>query len=77
MSYSRAKLTTTLVGASSEAGPETSDMQSSVYIGANYAIARNWGLNCNASYTHRAVSGPAAYSYNDNTIGCTTQYTWR
>ena len=76
-SYSRAKLTTTLVGASSEAGPESSDKQSSVYLGANYAIARNWGLNCNLAYSHRAVSGLVAFSYNDNAIGCTTQYTWR
>ncbi len=76
-SYGRAKLTTTIVGAGSQAGPETLDKQDSIYIGASYAIARNWGLNCNAAYTHRDVTGPAPFSYNDNTISCTTQYTWR
>jgi len=76
-SYSRAKLTTTIVGAGSQAGPETVDKLNSVFIGASYAIARNWGLNCNASYTHRDVTGGTPFSYNDNSIGCTTQYTWR
>jgi hypothetical protein len=75
-SYSRAKLTTT-VGAGSQAGPEALDKQNSIYIGANYAITRYWGLNCNAAYTHREVTGTTPFSYNDNTIGCTTQYTWR
>ena len=77
VNYSRAKLTTTVVGAGSQAGPETLDKQHSIFIGANYAIARNWGLNCNAAYTRRDVSGTTAFAYNDSTIGCTTQYTWR
>jgi hypothetical protein len=76
-SYSRAKLTTTLVGAGSQAGPESIDKQTSLYLGATYSITRNWGANCNLAYAHRDVTGPANYSYNDNTIGCTTQYTWR
>jgi hypothetical protein len=76
VSYSRAKLTTTTVGAG-PAGAYTLDKQKSFLVGASYAIARNWGLNCNASYTRRDVSGGLPYSYNDNLIGCTTQYTWR
>ena len=75
--YSRAKLTTTVVGAGSQAGPETLDKQNALSVGASYAIARNWGLNCAAAYTHREVTGGTPFSYNDNTIGCTTQYTWR
>ena len=77
VNYSRAKLTTTVAGAGTQAGPETLDKQHGIFIGASYAIARNWGLNCNAAYSRREVSGAVAYSYNDNTIGCTTQYTWR
>ena len=75
--YSRAKLTTTIVGAGSQAGPETLDKQRTLSLGASYDIARNWGLNCFAAYTHRDVTGGTPFAYNDNTIGCTTQYTWR
>ena len=76
-SYSRAKLTSTIAGAGSQAAPDTSDKQYGLSVGASYAIARNWGLNCSAAYSHREVSGQASLSYNDNIVACSTQYTWR
>ncbi|MEO7335638.1 MAG: hypothetical protein ABIV63_03565 [Caldimonas sp.] len=76
--YARAKLITTLVTqSSSQASPDTTDISKNVYLGANYAIARNWALACNVSHENRDVSGAVTYSYTANTASCLAQYTWR
>ncbi|MDQ2734288.1 MAG: hypothetical protein M3Y55_04705 [Pseudomonadota bacterium] len=76
-SYVRARLATTLVGASGSLGaPDTIDSLRSAYIGANYAVARNWGLACNVSHAYRHVNGGGVnYAYNDTSVGCSAQYT--
>ncbi len=74
--YARARLASTITGpAGSVAGPETTDSLRTAFIGADYEIARNWGLACNLAHEHRSVSGAAEYAYNANTVGCTARYT--
>ena len=76
--YARARLITTVVTqSSSQAAPDTTDILKVAQIGANYAIARNWGLNCYMAHESRDVSGGVNYAYTANTIGCAGQYTWR
>lgn len=74
--YSRAQLAGTLVDAAGNpAAPASRDVLSASYIGANYAVARNWTLACNLGHEYRHVTGGvAAYAYNDNTVGCSAQY---
>ncbi|MDQ6680734.1 MAG: hypothetical protein M3Y67_07190, partial [Pseudomonadota bacterium] len=76
--YARARLLSNLVGSQgSQAQPDTTDVLKSLYLGANYAIARNWGLSCNVGHESRSVSGGISYAYANDTIGCFAQYTWR
>jgi hypothetical protein len=77
--YSRAKLISTLaLGSVAEAVPDTTDRSKIAYIGASWSITRGWSLGCNAGYENRDVTGTVnPFSYNDTTIGCTGQYTWR
>lgn len=76
--YARAKLVSTLVAqSSSQALPDTTDVAKTVFLGANYAVARNWLLACNVAHEARDVSGGVAYSYTANTVGCSARYTWR
>jgi hypothetical protein len=79
VSYSRAKLLSTVqrVGFANQPGADTTDISKIAYIGAHWAIARNWGLGCNLGHEQRDVSGGVNYSYNANTIGCLAQYIWR
>jgi hypothetical protein len=74
--YTRDRLASTIVDASGNlAAPDTIDSQSTAFIGANYAVARNWSLACNLSHGHRNVSGgTVAYAYNDNMVGCSARY---
>ncbi|MEO8080500.1 MAG: hypothetical protein ABI641_08220 [Caldimonas sp.] len=73
--YSRAHLVSTLAGpTATTAGPETTDTLRSAYLGANWAIARNWGLACNLAHEYRKVSGAVAYGYKADTVGCSAQY---
>lgn len=53
------------------------DVSKVASLGANYEITRNWGAACNASTERRSVSGGVAFTYRANTIGCSTQFTWR
>ena len=46
-------------------------------IGLNYAVARNWSMNCKYEYLKRDVSGTLPYAYNANVIGCTARFTLR
>ena len=77
--YARDRIASTIVDASGNlAAPDTIDAQSTAFIGANYAVVRNWSLACNLSHGHRSVSGGAvAYAYNDNTVGCSARYDLR
>ena len=74
--YVRDRLASTIVAASGNlAAPDTIDSQRTAFIGANYAVARNWSLACNLSHGSRHVSGGAvAYAYNDTTVGCSARY---
>lgn len=74
--YSRAKMVS---GAAAQTGgdSDTVDVYKGVSLGLSYDITRGWGASCNASYEKRNVTGPVAYSYHANTIGCATQYVWR
>lgn len=72
--YVRARLTS--VNAPVPAADVT-DVSKVLVLGANYDITRNWGASCNVSTEKRDVSGGVAYSYRANTIGCSTQFTWR
>jgi hypothetical protein len=79
VSYVRARLATTLVGPSGNLGaPDTTDSLRAAFIGANYAVARNWALACNLSHEYRHVNGGGVdYAYNDTSVGCSAQYTLR
>ena len=73
--YTRANLVspTTVGGASNE----STDVFKGASLGVSYAITRAWGASCSYGYETRSVSGAVAYSYNANTIGCSTQFTLR
>ena len=79
VSYSRAKLLSTVqrAGFPNQPGADTTDISKIAYIGAHWAVARNWGLGCNLGHEQRDVSGGVNYSYNADTIGCLAQYIWR
>ena len=76
--YLRAKLVSTVVSqGSTVSAPDGADTAKSAYIGANYAISRNWSLACNVSREEREVSGFSDYAYTVNTFACLTQITLR
>ncbi len=72
--YLRARLT--VVNATGTS-PDVVDISKIVSLGANYEITRAWGLACNLGHEVREVSGGTAFSYSVNTVGCSTQFTWR
>lgn len=72
--YGRAKLLNTLAG---QTFGTTTDAVTTLYLGANYEIRRNWSAMCNISHDKRDVSGLQNYSVDGTTIGCSTQYLWR
>lgn len=74
--YQRARLTNVNAPAAA-AAPEVVDVTQVVALGVNYGITRNWSAACNVSREHRSVSGGTSFSYNADTIGCSTQFTWR
>ena len=76
-SYVHANLvSTTSAAAGGQTTPDTADSLRTAFIGANYAITRNWSLACNVGYEHRRVSGggAATYAYNDNNVGCSARF---
>jgi hypothetical protein len=77
--YVRSRLASTIVDASGNlTGPDTIDSLRTAFLGANYAVARNWNLACSVNRAVRHVSGGAvAYEYNDTTVGCSAQYNLR
>lgn len=74
--YQRARLSN-VNAATAAAAPEVIDVSTIVSLGANYEITRNWGAACNVAHERRDVSGGTSFSYTANTIGCSTQFTWR
>jgi hypothetical protein len=56
---------------------EYTDKTLDASIGLNYAVARNWSMNCKYDYVKRDVSGALPYAYNANVVGCTAQFTLR
>jgi hypothetical protein len=79
VSYSRANLLSTVRTNQfgNQPGADTTDISKTAYIGAHWAVARNWGLGCNLGHEQRDVSGGVNYSYNADTISCLAQYVWR
>jgi hypothetical protein len=75
--YVRARLATTSGPAGATSVAESTDVLKGVSLGANYAITRSWSAACNLSHEGRDVSGAIVYSYTANTVGCSTQFTWR
>ena len=59
------------------AGTGYTDKLSTATLGANYAIARNWGLGCHFAHESRDVSSASGVAYSDNIVGCTVQLTLR
>ena len=72
--YVRARLTTANAAVPSA---DVIDVSQALALGANYEITRNWGAACNATTEKREVSGGVVFSYRANSIGCSTQFTWR
>ena len=76
--YSRARLSTVdSATASVRPGGDVTDVSKIFTLGVNYAVARNWGAGCNLGHEGRDVSGATSFAYTANTIGCSTQFTWR
>ena len=73
--YTRAHLVspTTVGGAANE----STDEFKGASLGVSYAITRAWGASCSYGYETRDVSGSVGYTYKANTIGCSTQITFR
>ncbi|HZT54871.1 MAG TPA: hypothetical protein VFA35_01490, partial [Burkholderiaceae bacterium] len=46
-------------------------------LGANWAIARAWGLGCSLSHEQRDTSATPAFASSANVIGCSAQFTLR
>lgn len=75
--YARAKLLSSIATASgTQIVPGSTDVGKSIYLGAGWNFARNWGLNCSVAHEVRDVSTQAAYSYTNDSVGCSAQYTW-
>jgi hypothetical protein len=75
--YTRAHLVSTSSGTGGTATDDTTDVLKSVYLAANYNILRNWSASCRLARELRSVSGGVTYSYDSNSIGCSTKLTYR
>lgn len=74
--YTRARLVSA-VGTTAGTTNDSTDELKGASLGVGYAITRAWGASCSLAHESRNVSGAVAYSYNANTVGCATQFTWR
>jgi hypothetical protein len=74
--YSQAHLLTITLSGNGPPNGETLDTDKFAYIGASWAITRNWTLNANLSHEQRNLSGARDNHYTDNLYGLLAQYTW-
>lgn len=72
--YTRARLASAIAAGTAN---DSTDVLKAAALGVNYAITRAWGASCTIAYEMRDVSGVVVYSYRANTVGCSTQFTWR
>jgi hypothetical protein len=74
--YSRQHIVSTSSDGVTVADETRKDTLKLAYIGANWEIRRNWIATCRLSRELRDVSGFSPYSYDANSIGCSTRYRW-
>jgi hypothetical protein len=74
--YSRAHVVSTTSDGVTLTDQTAKDILKLAYIGANWEIRRNWSATCRLSRELRDVSGFSNYSYDANSIGCSTRYRW-
>ena len=72
--YTRARLAAAVTAGATN---DSTDVLKAAAFGVNYAITRAWGASCTIAHESRDVSGAVVYSYSANTVGCSTQFTWR
>lgn len=77
LNYRHGNITDQIFVGTVSASNEHTDNTFDASIGLNYAVARNWSMNCKYEYVKRDVSGSLPYAYNANVIGCTAQFTLR
>ena len=75
--YTRAHLISTSSDSTDSSELDSTDIQRLFYLGADYAIQRNWSATCRIARALRGVTGSVVYSYDSNSIGCSTRFTWR
>ncbi len=74
--YSRSHVVSTSSDPVTSTEETRTDTLKVAYIGANWEIRRNWFATCRLSRELRDVSGLSPYSYDANSIGCSTRYRW-
>ncbi len=75
--YTRAYVVSTTDDVSGLVEAKTKDVQKLAYIAADYEFRRNWSATCRLARELRIVSGDTNYSYDSNSVGCSTRFTWR
>jgi hypothetical protein len=75
--YSNAAYLNTQTVGGATASTEFNDVYTNGFIGATYAMTRNWQFACNLGREVRDVSGSSGFEYTANTASCSVGYTYR